>query len=91
MDPPNCAVPPQVTVNPRQLVQESSYSNNVARCDVQYTGSAAHVSGCTTAANAFGVSPLLGAAPSLLLIRHSLCAAQLDRLAVSCSSFSSAA
>ncbi|XP_056275029.1 protein-lysine 6-oxidase-like isoform X2 [Pseudoliparis swirei] len=40
----------KVTVNPRQLVQESSYSNNVARCDVQYTGSAAHMSGCTTAA-----------------------------------------
>lgn len=38
----------QVTVNPKQQVPESSFDNNVARCDVQYTGSSAHVSGCTT-------------------------------------------
>uniref|UniRef100_A0A8C2XSB6 Lysyl oxidase homolog n=1 Tax=Cyclopterus lumpus TaxID=8103 RepID=A0A8C2XSB6_CYCLU len=39
----------KVTVNPHHLVPESNYSNNVARCDVQYTGTAAHVSGCSTA------------------------------------------
>uniref|UniRef100_A0A672F8M7 Lysyl oxidase homolog n=1 Tax=Salarias fasciatus TaxID=181472 RepID=A0A672F8M7_SALFA len=38
----------KVTVNPKQQVQESNYNNNVVRCDVQYTGTAAHVSGCTT-------------------------------------------
>ncbi|KAM9858118.1 protein-lysine 6-oxidase [Aulostomus maculatus] len=37
----------KVTVNPRQQVPESDFNNNVVRCDVQYTGSAAHVSGCT--------------------------------------------
>lgn len=37
----------QVTVNPKQKVPESSFDNNVARCDVHYTGSSAHVSGCT--------------------------------------------
>ncbi|KAG7490642.1 hypothetical protein JOB18_039794 [Solea senegalensis] len=37
----------KVTVNPRQQVPESNYNNNVVRCDVQYTGTAAHVSGCT--------------------------------------------
>ncbi|XP_015230052.1 PREDICTED: protein-lysine 6-oxidase [Cyprinodon variegatus] len=39
----------KVTVNPRQQVPESNYNNNVARCDVQYTGNAAHISGCTLA------------------------------------------
>ncbi|CAG09675.1 unnamed protein product, partial [Tetraodon nigroviridis] len=37
----------KVTVNPKQQVPESSFDNNVARCDVHYTGSSAHVSGCT--------------------------------------------
>ncbi|KAK1892976.1 Protein-lysine 6-oxidase [Dissostichus eleginoides] len=37
----------KVTVNPRQQVPESNFNNNVARCEVQYTGTAAHVSGCT--------------------------------------------
>ncbi|XP_039659384.1 protein-lysine 6-oxidase-like isoform X2 [Perca fluviatilis] len=37
----------KVTVNPRQQVPESNFNNNVVRCDVQYTGTAAHVSGCT--------------------------------------------
>ncbi|XP_075938630.1 protein-lysine 6-oxidase [Anarhichas minor] len=38
----------KVTVNPRQKVPESNFNNNIVRCDVQYTGTAAHVSGCTT-------------------------------------------
>ncbi|KAG7231582.1 hypothetical protein INR49_011497 [Caranx melampygus] len=33
----------QVTVNPRQQVPESNFNNNVVRCDVQYTGTAAHL------------------------------------------------
>ncbi|XP_041854856.1 protein-lysine 6-oxidase-like [Melanotaenia boesemani] len=37
----------KVTVNPRQQVPESNFNNNIARCDVQYTGNAAHISGCT--------------------------------------------
>ncbi|XP_017288589.1 protein-lysine 6-oxidase [Kryptolebias marmoratus] len=37
----------KVTVNPRQQVPESNFNNNVARCDVQYTGNAAHLSGCS--------------------------------------------
>ncbi|XP_075324950.1 protein-lysine 6-oxidase [Odontesthes bonariensis] len=37
----------KVTVNPRQQVPESNFNNNVAQCDVQYTGNAAHVSGCS--------------------------------------------
>ncbi|TWW60788.1 Protein-lysine 6-oxidase [Takifugu flavidus] len=37
----------KVTVNPKQKVPESSFDNNVARCDVHYTGSSARVSGCT--------------------------------------------
>ncbi|KAM8761232.1 protein-lysine 6-oxidase isoform X1 [Acanthopagrus latus] len=37
----------KVTVNPRQQVPESNFNNNIVRCDVQYTGTAAHVSGCT--------------------------------------------
>ncbi|XP_035513556.1 protein-lysine 6-oxidase-like [Morone saxatilis] len=37
----------KVTVNPRQQVPESNFNNNVVRCDVQYTGTAAHISGCT--------------------------------------------
>ncbi|XP_068559064.1 protein-lysine 6-oxidase [Cebidichthys violaceus] len=38
----------KVTVNPQQKVPESNFNNNVVHCDVQYTGTAAHVSGCTT-------------------------------------------
>ncbi|XP_026176763.1 protein-lysine 6-oxidase [Mastacembelus armatus] len=37
----------KVSVNPRQQVPESNFNNNVVRCDVQYTGTAAHISGCT--------------------------------------------
>ncbi|XP_071782512.1 protein-lysine 6-oxidase [Centroberyx gerrardi] len=37
----------KVTVNPGNQVPESNFNNNVVRCDVQYTGTAAHVSGCT--------------------------------------------
>lgn len=37
---------PQVSVNPYYQVPESDYSNNVVRCDVQYTGNYAYVSGC---------------------------------------------
>ncbi|XP_054895438.1 protein-lysine 6-oxidase [Poeciliopsis prolifica] len=37
----------KVTVNPRQQVPESNFNNNVARCDVHYTGNAAHISGCS--------------------------------------------
>ncbi|XP_039907089.1 protein-lysine 6-oxidase-like [Simochromis diagramma] len=40
----------KVTVNPRQQVPESNFNNNIARCDVQYTGTSAHVSGCTVTA-----------------------------------------
>uniref|UniRef100_A0A7N6B1M7 Lysyl oxidase homolog n=1 Tax=Anabas testudineus TaxID=64144 RepID=A0A7N6B1M7_ANATE len=40
----------KVTVNPRQQVPESNFNNNVVRCDIQYTGTAAHVSGCTMSA-----------------------------------------
>nr|XP_057927120.1 protein-lysine 6-oxidase-like isoform X2 [Doryrhamphus excisus] len=36
----------KVTVNPKQTVPEASFENNVVRCDVHYTGSAAHLSGC---------------------------------------------
>lgn len=43
-----CAVPRKVTVNPRQQVPESNYNNNIVRCDVQYTGTSAHISGCST-------------------------------------------
>uniref|UniRef100_A0A8C5G9H0 Lysyl oxidase homolog n=1 Tax=Gouania willdenowi TaxID=441366 RepID=A0A8C5G9H0_GOUWI len=38
----------KVTVNPKQLVPESNFDNNIVQCDVQYTGTTAHVSGCTT-------------------------------------------
>lgn len=37
---------PQVSVNPYYQVPESDYSNNIVRCDVQYTGNYAYVSGC---------------------------------------------
>ncbi|KAM3868503.1 protein-lysine 6-oxidase [Diretmus argenteus] len=37
----------KVTVNPSNQVPESNYDNNIVRCDVQYTGTAAQVSGCT--------------------------------------------
>ncbi|KAL6114966.1 lox [Pungitius sinensis] len=38
----------KVTVNPEQRVPESNFNNNVVRCEVQYTGTAAHVTHCTT-------------------------------------------
>ncbi|CAL8248937.1 unnamed protein product [Merluccius merluccius] len=37
----------KVTVNPGHQVPESDYNNNIVRCDLQYTGTAAHVSGCS--------------------------------------------
>uniref|UniRef100_A0A3P8U610 Lysyl oxidase homolog n=1 Tax=Amphiprion percula TaxID=161767 RepID=A0A3P8U610_AMPPE len=40
----------KVTVNPRQQVPESNFNNNVVRCDVQYTGTSAHISGCSMTA-----------------------------------------
>ncbi|KAK2819089.1 hypothetical protein Q5P01_024650 [Channa striata] len=36
----------KISVNPYYQVPESDYSNNNVRCDVQYTGNYAHVSGC---------------------------------------------
>ncbi|XP_026194678.1 lysyl oxidase a isoform X2 [Anabas testudineus] len=36
----------KISVNPYYQVPESDYSNNIVRCDVQYTGNYAHVSGC---------------------------------------------
>ncbi|TNM91908.1 hypothetical protein fugu_018920 [Takifugu bimaculatus] len=36
----------KVSVNPYYQVPESDYSNNIVRCDVQYTGNYAYVSGC---------------------------------------------
>lgn len=36
----------KVSVNPQYQVPEIDYSNNVVRCDVQYTGNHASVSGC---------------------------------------------
>ncbi|XP_061832272.2 lysyl oxidase-like 5a [Nerophis lumbriciformis] len=36
----------QVTVNPNQLVQESDFSNNVAQCDIRYTGNHVQASNC---------------------------------------------
>ncbi|XP_034027233.1 protein-lysine 6-oxidase [Thalassophryne amazonica] len=41
----------KLTVNPRKQVPESNFNNNVVRCDIQYTGNAAHISGCTTTAS----------------------------------------
>ncbi|XP_072771385.1 protein-lysine 6-oxidase isoform X1 [Nerophis lumbriciformis] len=38
----------KVTVNPKRNVLESNFANNVVRCDVHYTGRAAHLSGCQT-------------------------------------------
>ncbi|KAF7653073.1 hypothetical protein LDENG_00087640 [Lucifuga dentata] len=38
----------KVTVNPKQQVPESNFNNNVVRCDVHYTGTAVHVSTCST-------------------------------------------
>ncbi|KAM6964858.1 protein-lysine 6-oxidase [Aplochiton taeniatus] len=40
----------KLTVNPSRLVQESDYTNNVVRCDLQYTGNSAKVSGCSVTA-----------------------------------------
>ncbi|CAL8348270.1 unnamed protein product [Lota lota] len=39
----------KVTVNPGQHVSESDYNNNIARCDLQYTGTAVHLSDCSLA------------------------------------------
>ncbi|XP_061739146.1 lysyl oxidase-like 5a [Nerophis ophidion] len=36
----------QVTVNPNQLVQESDFSNNVAQCDIRYTGNHVQARNC---------------------------------------------
>nr|XP_057929259.1 lysyl oxidase-like 5a [Doryrhamphus excisus] len=36
----------QVTVNPNRLVQESDFSNNVAQCDIRYTGSHVQAANC---------------------------------------------
>ncbi|CAG5867393.1 unnamed protein product [Menidia menidia] len=36
----------KISVNPYYQVPESDYSNNIVRCDVQYTGNYAYVSGC---------------------------------------------
>ncbi|XP_063050380.1 protein-lysine 6-oxidase-like [Engraulis encrasicolus] len=41
----------KITVNPGFQVPESDFSNNVVRCDVQYTGNYAHVSGCHVTSN----------------------------------------
>ncbi|XP_020792037.1 protein-lysine 6-oxidase-like [Boleophthalmus pectinirostris] len=40
----------KVTVNPRHRVPESNYNNNMARCDVHYSGTSVHVSGCSITA-----------------------------------------
>ncbi|XP_019721533.1 protein-lysine 6-oxidase [Hippocampus comes] len=40
----------QVTVNPKQKIQESNFANNVVHCDVHFTGNAAHMSACKTTA-----------------------------------------
>nr|XP_061791085.1 protein-lysine 6-oxidase-like [Nerophis lumbriciformis] len=36
----------QVTVNPYKLVEESDFSNNVAKCDIRYTGSYVQATNC---------------------------------------------
>lgn len=36
----------QVSVNPQYQVPESDYSNNIVRCEVQYSGHSAYLSGC---------------------------------------------
>ncbi|XP_061682096.1 lysyl oxidase-like 5a [Syngnathoides biaculeatus] len=36
----------QVTVNPYKLVEESDFSNNVAKCDIWYTGSYVQAANC---------------------------------------------
>lgn len=37
----------QITVNPSYQVPESDFSNNIMRCDIQYTGNYVHTSGCS--------------------------------------------
>ncbi|XP_018426531.1 PREDICTED: protein-lysine 6-oxidase isoform X2 [Nanorana parkeri] len=37
----------KVSVNPSYLVPESDYSNNIARCDLRYTGNHVYTSSCT--------------------------------------------
>ncbi|KAF3851544.1 hypothetical protein F7725_013316 [Dissostichus mawsoni] len=49
----------KVTVNPRQQVPESNFNNNVARCEVQYTGTAAHVSGCTVTSSSWLITTFI--------------------------------
>ncbi|XP_037106614.1 lysyl oxidase-like 5a [Syngnathus acus] len=39
----------QVTVNPYKLVEESDFSNNVAKCDIRYTGSYVQATNCRIA------------------------------------------
>ncbi|TSL10181.1 Protein-lysine 6-oxidase [Bagarius yarrelli] len=36
----------KITVNPSYQVPESDFSNNIMRCDIQYTGNYVHTSGC---------------------------------------------
>lgn len=37
----------QISVNPNYQVPESDFSNNIMRCDIQYTGNYVHTSGCS--------------------------------------------
>ncbi|XP_030631816.1 protein-lysine 6-oxidase [Chanos chanos] len=37
----------KITANPGYQVPESDFSNNIVRCDIQYTGTAAYASGCS--------------------------------------------
>ncbi|XP_062854801.1 protein-lysine 6-oxidase [Trichomycterus rosablanca] len=37
----------KITVNPTYQVPESDISNNILRCDIQYTGNYVHTSGCS--------------------------------------------
>ncbi|XP_017322759.1 protein-lysine 6-oxidase [Ictalurus punctatus] len=37
----------KITVNPSYQVPESDFSNNIMRCDIQYTGNYVHTSGCS--------------------------------------------
>lgn len=37
----------QITVNPSYQVPESDFTNNIMRCDIQYTGNYVHTSGCS--------------------------------------------
>ncbi|MCJ8735024.1 hypothetical protein PDJAM_G00242210 [Pangasius djambal] len=37
----------KISVNPSYQVPESDFSNNIMRCDIQYTGNYVHTSGCS--------------------------------------------